>query len=397
MKRGITFNGLDKNEIMDIETDHEVSLYNKRGLPIVKGQGTLVWDIEGNEYFDCVSGIGVANIGHSHPLLVEVLQDQASELITCPEIFYNSTRAKLIQKLVDLSPVSMNKVFLCNSGSEAIEAAIKFARFSTGRSKIISIMRGFHGRTLGALSATFNPKYRKPFAPLIPGFDFVPLNNIERMREQADQDTAAIILEVVQGNGGIHLVEPAYLEEVRTLCNELGILLIIDEIQTGMGRTGKMFAFEHFSIVPDIICIAKALGGGIPIGAVITNETVKMKKALHGSTFGGNPLACSAALATLKIIEEEELIDNALTIGNYLYEQLQKIKSELIRDIRHLGLMVGIELKQRVFPYISRLMEHGVLTNPAGSTVIRLLPPLCLTKDEVDQIVKIIEIVLTGD
>ncbi len=378
-----------------LESRYTSGLYVKRPVTIVRGEGAVVWDDRGRAYIDCVAGHGVANIGHSHPKVVQAVAEQAARLITCPEMFYNDTRARLLERLGNLVP-GMDRVFLCNSGTEAVEAAIKFARFSTGRPGIVAAMRGFHGRTLGALSATWNKKYRTPFEPLVPGFTHVPFNKPEALEEAVTEETAAVILEVVQGEGGIHPATPEFLQRAQAICRERGALLIVDEIQSGMGRTGKLFAFQHYDVQPDMVTLAKGIAGGIPMGAVLLGERVApLKPGLHGTTFGGNPVAAAASLAALDVLAEENLPQRAAEVGAYFLERLRTIQSPLIREVRGLGLMIGVELKQKVAPYILRLMEHGVLALPAGLTVIRFLPPLVITREQVEQVVTALENVLS--
>ena len=370
-----------------LESQYTSGLYAKRPLTVVRGQGALVWDDQGRAYIDCVAGHGVANVGHSHPRVAEAVAEQARRLITCPEMFYNDTRARLLARLGTLVP-GMSRVFLCNSGTEAVEAALKFARFSTGRTGVVAAMRGFHGRTMGALSATWNKKYRTPFEPLVPGFRHVPFNKPAALTQAVDDHTAAVLLEVVQGEGGIHPAQPEFLAQAQALCRERGALLIVDEIQSGMGRTGKMFAFQHFGLAPDMVTMAKGIAGGVPMGAVLLGERVApLKPGIHGTTFGGNPLAAAAALAALTVLEEEDLPRRAATMGGYFLQQLRAIQSPLIREVRGMGLMVGVELKQKVAPVIQALMAEGVLALPAGLTVVRFLPPLVITREQIDQVV----------
>ena len=370
-----------------LESRYTSGLYAKRPLTIVRGQGALVWDDQGRAYIDCVAGHGVANIGHSHPKVVEALRAQAERIITCPEMFYNDTRARLLERLGNLVP-GMERVFLCNSGTEAVEAAIKFARFSTGRAGIVAAMRGFHGRTLGSLSATWNKKYRAPFQPLVPEFSHIPYNKPAALREAVTENTAAVLLEAVQGEGGIHPATPEFLQTAQEVCRERGALLIIDEIQSGMGRTGKMFAFQHSGVQPDLVTLAKGIAGGVPMGAVLIGERVApLKPGIHGTTFGGNPLAAAASLATLDVLEGENLPQRAAETGAYFLERLRRIQNPLIREVRGAGLMIGVELKQKVAPVIQGLMAHGVLALPAGLTVVRFLPPLVITTAQIDTVV----------
>ncbi len=375
-----------------IENAHTSGVYAKRNLVIVRGKGALVWDEQGREYVDCAAGHGVANLGHSHPKVVAALREQAEKIITCPEMFYNPARAALLEKLTAFAPDGMERVFLSNSGTEAVEAAFKFARYSTGRTEIIAAMRGFHGRTMGALSATWNKKYRQPFQPLIPDVHHVPYNKLERLDAAVSEKTAAVILEVVQGEGGVNPGTAEYLRGAQEICRQRGALFILDEVQTGFGRTGRMFALEHHDLQPDILCVAKSLGGGVPIGATLLGERVReLHPGLHGSTFGGNPLSAAAGVAALDALVEEDLPRRAAEMGAYLMGELHRLESPLIREVRGLGLMIGIELKQKVAPYLAALQEHGVLALNAGMNVIRLLPPLVITREHVDRVVQALE------
>jgi acetylornithine/LysW-gamma-L-lysine aminotransferase len=374
-------------DIISVENQHTSGLYLKQPIVMVRGQGASLWDSEGNEYIDCAAGHGVANLGHAHPKVAAAIAEQSTQLVTLFETFYNDKRAALMEKISTLVP-GLGRVFFCNSGTEAVEAALKFARVSTGRIAFIAAMRGFHGRTMGALSATYNKKYKEAFEPLVPGFSHVPYNNITALDEAVTEQVAAVILEAVQGEGGVYPADPAYLQAARRISTDRGALLIIDEIQAGLGRTGKMFAFEHSGITPDIVCVAKSLAGGLPIGAVLFGDSVKnLAPGLHGSTFGGNPLACAAGLAALTAIEEEDLPGQAAAKGAYLMEALKSIESPLIREVRGLGLMVGIELKQKVAPYLQALQDRRIIALNAGLTTIRLLPPLVITREQLDRVV----------
>jgi acetylornithine/LysW-gamma-L-lysine aminotransferase len=374
-------------DIISVENQHTSGLYLKQPIVMVRGQAASLWDSEGSEYIDCAAGHGVANLGHAHPKVAAAIAEQSTQLVTLFETFYNDKRAALMEKISTLVP-GLGRVFFCNSGTEAVEAALKFARVSTGRIAFIAAMRGFHGRTMGALSATYNKKYKEAFEPLVPGFSHVPYNNITALDEAVTEQVAAVILEAVQGEGGVYPADPAYLQAARRICTERGALLIIDEIQAGLGRTGKMFAFEHSGITPDMVCVAKSLAGGLPIGAVLFGDSVKnLAPGLHGSTFGGNPLACAAGLAALTAIEEEDLPGQAAAKGAYLMEALKSIESPLIREVRGLGLMVGIELKQKVAPYLQALQERRIIALNAGLTTIRLLPPLVITQEQLDRVV----------
>ncbi len=367
-----------------LQSESEFDVYPKRDIVLTKGKNAKVWDNHGNEYIDCVAGHGVANIGHCNEFVIQAIEKQARKLITCSGTFYNDTKAELLQKLISISPKSLKKVFLCNSGTEAIEAAIKFARFSTGKADFICAMRGFHGRTMGALSATFQPAYKKSFEPLVGGFNFVPFNKVEKLTAAVADNTAAIILEIVQGEGGVHAGQKKYFLQVQELCKERDILLIIDEVQTGFCRTGKMFACQHFDLQPDILCLAKGIAGGLPMGAVLCSEKVCAPMGQHGSTFGGNPLVCAASMAAIDFMVENRLDEAAKKKGEFLVEKLLGAELTKVREIRHLGLMIGIELKEKVKPYILKLIESGVLTLPAGATVLRLLPPITISYDELE-------------
>jgi len=374
--------------IIERETQFSSGVYGKRNNVIVRGSGARIWDIEGRSYIDCVAGIGVASVGHSHPAVVKAITEQASTLITCQEMFYNDRRAQLLEKLAGIMPDGLDRFFLCNSGTEAVEGAIKFARLSTGRPNIVAAMRGFHGRTLGSLSATHKKKYREPFMPLVPGFSHVPFGRIEALNDAVTEQCAAVILEIVQGEGGVRTAAADYFQEVQAICQERGALLIIDEVQTGFGRTGRWFAFEHVGIQPDLVCMGKAMAGGVPMGAIaIGPRIVPLAVGVHGSTFGGNPLACAAAQATLGVIEGENLVARASDLGAYFLQQLRTIESPLIRDVRGLGLMIGIELKIRAMPLVIALADQGIQVLTAGPTVLRLLPPLVISQEELDEVV----------
>lgn len=383
--------------IIDIENKYSAGTYAKQDLVIVRGQGASLYDADGVEYLDCTSGHGVANLGHAHPKVAVAIAEQAATLITLFESYPNDKRAALMQKMGTLVP-GLERVFFCNSGTEAVEAALKFARISTGRTEIVATMRAFHGRTFGALSATFNKKYRQSFEPLVPGFSHVPYNKIEALQEAVTDETAAVILEVIQGEGGVYPADADYIQAARQICDNNDALLIIDEIQSGFGRTGKMFAVQHFDVIPDMLCCAKSLAGGVPMGAVLIGEKVgNLTPGTHGTTFGGNPLSCAAGLAALTAIEEEDLAGQAAEKGAYLLDKLQQIDSPLIREVRGMGLMVGIELKQKVTPYLKAMQDRNILALNAGMTVLRLLPPLVISYEQIDSLVSELEEVLKSE
>lgn len=371
----------------------------RRGETVIeRGEGCWLFDTEGKRYLDLTAAQGVAMLGHSHPRLSAALANQAQDLIACPNFLYNKTRAEFAEKLVSVLPKHLNHLFLANSGAEAIDGAIKFARLTTGRTGLVATMRGFHGRTVGAVSLTWEPKYRKPFEPLL-DVTHVPYNNLEKLDAAITDETAMVILEVVQGEGGVNLGDVDYLRAAQQLCHDRGALLVIDEIQTGFGRTGKWFGHEHIGLQPDMICMAKGIGGGFPMGAIAYNDQVNaaLKPGAHGSTFGGSPIACAAGLAALQIYEDEQLIERSAAMGEVFLGQLQAAIGDrlTVREIRGLGLMIAIELREKVGPYLKALMEdHGVIALPAGANVLRLLPPLIITEEEIEIGVKAIAAVL---
>ena len=373
-------------KISELETSLGTGSYASRDITLVKGSGATVWDDSGKQYIDCTAGIGVANIGHCHPELVDAIHTQAGTIMAVANAFANDVRVRCMEKLISISPSGLDRVFLCNSGTESMEAAIKFARQSTGRKSVVSTMRGFHGRSLGALSATHRKEYQEPFAPLVPGFVAVPFNRAEAMEKAVDTDTAAVILELIQGEGGVRPADAEYVSAVERICHDSGALLVIDEIQTGFCRTGKMFACEYFDLKPDILCLAKAMAGGVPMGAILVNHKIQTVTGTHGSTFGGNPLASAACLAAIDIMEKESLAQRAVELGDALVSRLKEQNLPLIREIRYKGLMIGIELRQKVTPVLRELQQNGILALPAGQTVLRLLPPLVISHEQLDSV-----------
>jgi len=379
---------LASNEIIALENHYESGVYPKRSVVLTRGKGARLWDADGQEYIDCVGGHGVANVGHANPVVSQAVAEQMQRLVICPNGYYNDQRAQLLAELVRIAPPGLERAFLCNSGAEAVETALKFARLSSGRKRVVAAMRGFHGRTLGALSATWQKQYREPFEPLLPGFEFVPYNRLEPVEQALDEDTAAVILEVVQGEGGVIPGDGEYLRGVQELCRERGALFIVDEVQTGFGRTGRMFASEHYDLRPDLMCLAKGIAGGLPMGAVLMGTRVgELPKKAHGSTFGGNPLACAAALATIGYLERERLPERAAEQGARLLAGLRSIDAPMVREVRGLGLMVAVELKGKAAPYLAALAERGVLALSAGSNVMRFLPPLVISARDIDTVI----------
>ena len=377
-----------------LEQEYGLPLQAKRDLVAVRGKGALLYDEQDNEYLDFAAGIAVASLGHSHPALVAAIKRQAETLITCPNILYNDQRSLLLQKLVEITPPGLTRAFLCNSGAESIEAALKFARLHTGRSGFVTAMRGFHGRTMGAVSATYTPKYREPFMPLIPGFTYVPYNKVERLDAAVGDDTAAVLFELVQGEGGVNPAEADFVAATRELCSERGALLIIDEIQTGFCRTGKFFACEHFDLEPDLLCLAKAMAGGVPIGATMVSNSIRVETGQHGTTFGGNALAAAAALAAIEVYQQDRLAERAAELGDYFERRLEASSLSQVRSLRRMGLMIGIELKHKVQDKLAELLEHGIIALPAGPNVIRMLPPLIVEPAQIDRVCDVLRRIL---
>ncbi len=385
-------------EVTDIEARHGIGVFALRGITLVRGEGAVVWDDRGRAYIDGTSAHGVAILGHSHPAVVTAIRDQAGRLMNCTGIFANDQRAALMQELAAVLPPGIDRFFFCNSGAEAVEAALKIARVATGRRGVVAAKGGFHGRTMGALSATWEPHYRKPFEPLVRGFRHVRYNDVTDLDRALTGDVGAVLLEVVQGEGGVRLGDPTYLRTAQALCRERGALFILDEVQTGFGRTGRMFALEHYGLEPDIVCLGKGIAGGFPMGAVGLGPRVpNLQVGQHGSTFGGNPLACAAARAALRVLRSEDLPRQAAEKGAYLLERLRDLqkRKRLIRDVRGLGLMVGVELRVKAAPFLQALQERGILAINAGPTVLRFLPPLVITYDQLDRVVAVLDEVLT--
>lgn len=386
---------IETTTVFEIEDRYGSGAYGKRPTTLVRGQGVYVWDIDGARYLDATSGQGVAALGHCHPAVVAAVNAQASALVSIHESFYNDRRAQLYTLLDSITPADLSRFFLCNSGAEAIEGALKVAKLLTGRDGIVAAKRAFHGRTTGALSMTWTPKYRKPFQTWLPSVEHVGFNDIAAAVEAITPETAAVVVESVQGEGGVHPAEVDYLRALRERCDKTGAMLIIDEIQTGFGRTGKWFGFEHAGILPDIVALAKAIGGGLPMGAVCWRAAHgPIARASHGSTFGGNPLACAAAIATLSTIRDEGIVERVRSNGDWLINELEQLNLHSVRNVRGRGLMVGLELRGRVTPALKALQECGVLALPAGLNTLRLLPPLIISRDELGLVIDAISEVL---
>lgn len=375
-------------ELMVVEAAHTSGAYTKRPISLVRGAGSVLWDAEGNRYIDCIAGQGVANVGHNHPVVTAAIQDQLSKLMICNEAYFNEQRARFLQSLTARTPGDLNRVFLCNSGTEAVEGAIKVARFFTGRTAMVAFQGGYHGRTMGSLSLTWNPKYREKFQPLLDGVTHVPLNDLPAAEKAVTERTAAVVVEIIQGEGGVWPADRDYLHALRRLCDTTGALLVFDEVQTGMGRTGSFLACEQLDVMPDILTLGKALAGGMPMGATIWRDALgPIAPGSHGSTFGGNPLACVAGSAVMRVLDEEDLPARAARIGRQILEDIKGLKAPIIRAVRGRGLMIGIDMRQRVGPVIKGLMDKGILASPAGSTVVRLLPPLTIPEEDLALVV----------
>jgi acetylornithine/N-succinyldiaminopimelate aminotransferase len=377
-----------------------LSTYTRQPVIFIKGKGMTLTDIHGKKYLDFFPGWGVNNVGHCNPKVMAAVRDQIGKLIHIPNNFYHPNQVKLAKEIIRQS--FPGKVFFCNSGAEGNEAAIKFARAygnaHGGKFEIITMKKSFHGRTMGALAATGQTKYQEGFQPLPPGFINVDFNEIKALKEAVSNKTAAILLELIQGEGGINIASKEYISEVRKLCDEKDILLIVDEVQTGMGRTGEMFAFKNYPIQPDIMVLAKALGGGLPIGAIVVKEAITdtFKPGMHASTFGGSPLICKAALGAFKAITAEKMLRNTKTMGRYLMDKLMdlRLKYPVIKDVRGMGLMIGIELDIEGAPVVSECLQKGLIINCTQGKIIRFMPALNVTKKQADKALHILEQVL---
>jgi len=377
------------------------NLYQRFPVTIEKGVGAHVWDVDGKEYIDCMGGYGVALVGHQNQRVNNAIKVQLDKIITVHSSLYNKTREEFLKLLIGLAPKGLTQVHLNNSGAEAIEAAIKFARKFTGKKGMVAMKGSYHGKSFGALSLTFNPKYRKPFQPLVEKVSFASFGDIESLRSVIDDDTAFVILEPIQGESGIIVAPEGFLQEVRKLCDEKGILLIFDEIQAGLGRTGRLWACEHWNTSPDILCLAKGIAGGVPMGATLVRPDIlaAMNKGEHSSTFGGNPLACAAGTAALKAITEDGLIENSEKMGKIFREGLEKLKEKhtMIREIRGKGLMIGIEMKFEVKDILMGLIKKGVLMLYSGRNILRLLAPLVITEEDITKVLHALDSILSEE
>lgn len=384
---------------MALSEQYIANTYARYPILLVRGKGTRVWDLEGEEYLDFVSGLAVCNVGHCHPKVVKAIQDQAEKLIHVSNFYYIEPQIQLASLLCKHS--FADKVFFCNSGAEANEGAMKLARkyakekISKDRHEIITMERSFHGRTLATLTATGQEKFHKGYEPLMPGFKYVPFNDIRAVKNAMDSKTCALMLEPIQGEGGVNCPSEGYLKALREICDEKGLLLIFDEVQVGMGRTGKLFAYEHDGVEPDMLTLAKSLAGGVPIGALLIKKGIadSFKPGDHASTFGGNPLATAAGVAALTAILEEGMLENCQKMGDYFLSQLEEIKGKFpfVKEVRGKGLILGMELKIDGSSIVNEMLKKKILINCTMGNVLRFLPPLIVTKEEIDRVVKTLE------
>ena len=377
------------------------NLYQRFPVTIEKGEGSHVWDVNNKEYIDCMGGYGVALVGHRNERVVNAIKAQIGNILTVHSSFYNKTREKFLENLIKVAPKGLSQVHLNNSGAESVEAAIKFARKFSGKKGMVAMKGSYHGKSMGSLSLTFNPKYRESFQPLVEKVSFSSYSDIDELRNTVDKDTAFVILEPIQGESGIHVPPDSFLQDVRKLCDENKILLIFDEIQSGLGRTGSMWAADHWKTVPDIMCVAKGIAGGVPMGVTLVRPDILsvMKKGEHSSTFGGNPLSCAAGTATIQALTQDGLIENAKNIGQKFQQGLEELKSKhkIIREIRGKGLMIGVELKFEIRDILMEGIKNGLLLLYSGRNILRLLPPLVISEDDIAKTLKILDMLLTNE
>jgi acetylornithine/LysW-gamma-L-lysine aminotransferase len=377
------------------------NIYQRFPVTIERGLGAHVWDTSGKEYIDCMGGYGVALVGHCNPRVVKAIKNQLDKIITVHSSLYNKTREEFLEKLIKISPKNLSQVYLNNSGAEAVEAAIKFARKFTGKKKMVAMNGSYHGKSLGALSVTFNQKYRKAFEPLVDSVSFSSFGDIEALRNAVDSDTAMIIMEPIQGESGINVAPDGFLQQVRKLCDEKGIVLVFDEIQAGLGRTGKMWASQHWDTTPDIMCLAKGIAGGVPMGATLVRPDIlaSINKGEQSSTFGGNPLSCAAGIGAIDALVEDKLVENAEKNGKVFREGLQKLKEKhkIIREIRGKGLMIGVELKFEVKDILFDGIANNLLLLYSGKNILRLLPPLVISESDINKALETLDVILTKE
>ena len=383
------------------EDQYMGNIYQRFPVTIERGLGAHVWDTDGKEYIDCMGGYGVALVGHCNPRVVKAIKAQLDKIITVHSSLYNKTREEFLEKLIKISPKNLSQVYLNNSGAEAVEAAIKFARKFTGKKKMVAMNGSYHGKSLGALSVTFNQKYRKAFEPLVDTVNFSSFGDIEALRSVVDSDTGMIILEPIQGESGIIVAPDGFLQQVRKLCDEKGIVLVFDEIQAGLGRTGKMWASQHWDTVPDIMCLAKGIAGGVPMGATLVRPDIlaTISKGEQSSTFGGNPLSCAAGIGAIDALVEDKLVENAEKNGKIFREGLERLKEKhkIIREIRGKGLMIGVEMKFEVKDILFDGIANNLLLLYSGKNILRLLPPLVISESDINKALETLDIILTKE
>ena len=377
------------------------NLYQRFPVTVDRGLGAHVWDTHNKEYIDCMGGYGVALLGHRNERVTNALKTQLEKIITVHSSLYSKTREEFLENLFKVTPKNLSQAHLNNSGAESIEAAMKFARKFTGKTEMVAMNGSYHGKSMGALSITFNPKYRKSFKPLVEKVSFSPFGDIEKLRETVNDQTAFVILEPIQGESGIHVAPDGFLQDVRKLCDEKDILLIYAEIQAGLGRTGKMWAHQHWDTEPDILCLAKGIAGGVPMGATLVRSDILdcISKGEHSSTFGGNPLSCAAGTATLQALTQDKLVENSENMGKLFREGLDRLKEKhsVIREVRGKGLMIGIELKFEVRDILMEGIEKGLLLLYSGRNILRLLPPLVITEEDITKSLEILDELFTNE
>lgn len=383
------------------EDQYMGNIYQRFPVTIERGLGAHVWDIDGKEYIDCMGGYGVALVGHCNPRVVKAIKTQLDKIITVHSSLYNKTREEFLEKLIKISPKSLSQVYLNNSGAEAVEAAIKFARKFTGKKKMVAMNGSYHGKSLGALSVTFNQKYRKAFEPLVDEVKFSSYGDIEALRNTVDADTAMIIMEPIQGESGINVPPDGFLQDVRKLCDEKGIVLVFDEIQAGLGRTGKMWASQHWNTIPDIMCLAKGIAGGVPMGATLVRPDIlaTISKGEQSSTFGGNPLSCAAGIGAIDALTEDRLVENAEKNGRLFRDGLETLKEKhrIIREVRGKGLMIGVEMKFEVKDILFDGIANNLLLLYSGKNILRLLPPLVISESDINKALETLDIIITKE
>jgi len=386
---------------MNGEDQYLGHIYQRFPVNIARGKGAKVWDTSDREYIDCMGGYGVAIVGHCNDRVVQAIRTQVEKLIVCHMSLYNDTRLKFLQKLSTITPAGLDKIFFSNSGAEAVEAALKFSRKFTGKAGVIAMNGAYHGKTFGALSVTHNEKYRKSFQPLLQGVKFVPYADPSKVEDAVDETIGTVIVEPIQGETGIIVPPDNVIKNIRKICDQHKLVLVFDEIQSGLGRTGKMWAGQHWNTVPDIMCLAKGIAGGVPMGLTVArNEIIEcIKTGEHSSTFSGNPLACAAGYATLEALTEDKLVENAEKTGRYFKENLLMLKERhrIIREIRGLGMMLGVELRFDVKDILLDAMQRGLLMLYSGKNIIRLLPPLVMDEQTVSRAIHIIDLVLSEE